>query len=142
VTRELRLGFVVFAFGQTLCERNARQHGQGNFVEILWGQKDSSSKKRTGHILHHGFPILSERTQRRFDHRRPLDSTNLFHEVVKFPTSIEHLRPAKVQYLGAQCASISLPWLVIATHCASMLHYEGMCSVTSAVISTRNFEAA
>jgi hypothetical protein len=61
VNRELRPGFVVLAFGQTLYERNARQHGQGNFAEILWGEKESSSKKRTGHILHHGVPILSER---------------------------------------------------------------------------------
>ncbi len=140
MTWELRPGFVVFVFDQTLYERNARQHGQGNFVEILWGQKQSSPKKRTGHILRHGVPMLSERKQRRFDHRRTLDSTNVFHEVVMFPTSIEHLRPAKVKFLGAQCASISLPWLVIATtHCASMLNYEGM---SSAVISTQIFEAA
>ncbi len=99
MTRELRLGFVVFILCQTLYKRNARQHGHVNFVGILWAQKQSSSKKRTGHSLHHGVPMLSERKQPRFDHRRTLDSTNLFHEVVKFPTSIENLRPAKFQFL-------------------------------------------
>jgi hypothetical protein len=50
------------------------------------------------------------------------------------------LRPAKVQFLGAQCASIPLQW-GIATHCASMVHYEGMCrQETIAVIL--NFELA
>jgi hypothetical protein len=123
---ELRPAFVVFVFCQTLYERNARQHGQGIFFEILWGQKQSSSKKRTGPILYRGVPMLSERKQRRFDHRRTFFSTKFFHEVVKFPTSVEHLRPAKVQFLGAQCASIPLH-RGIATHCALMLHYEGMC---------------
>jgi hypothetical protein len=142
VTWELRPGFVVFVFCQTLYERNAMQHGRDNFVEILWGEKQSSSKKRTGHSLHHGVPMRSERKQRRFDHRRTFDSTNLFHEVVKFPTSIEHLRPAKVQFLGAQCALISLPSLLIVTHCASMLHYEGICAVTTAVNWTQHLKLA